>query len=345
MWPSPAPGRRRHRAPVGILNRQDGIALVLTLLVVTLLTAMIIDFDYRTRLDVRAAAGFRDAARANFLAQGAVDAARAVLMEDVRTSSSYTYAEDPQQLWGTPITGYPVADGTISVKIEDEGGKLDLNKLVGDTGEADEDWVVVYRRLLEGLLDPNQVNIDVLVDSLVDWIDPNPDERSADGAESPHYERLDPPYACADGPLQTIDQLALVQGYTPEIVERLRPFVTALWNGHGGNRDGRPKDGKININDAKRELLQALINEKPNTGGVAENIEGDRPIESTEASSLERVNGLDTGLSQVLFKYTDVFSDYFSIEATGTVGETSRSIRVTVQRFGNQAKVISWRSE
>jgi len=346
MRPPPAPGRRpRRRTPAGslagILNDQGGIALVLTLLVVTLLTAMIIDFDYRTRLDVRSAANFRDAARASFLAQGAVDAARAVLMEDLRISTGYDYAGE--EIWGTPIAGYPVADGTIDVAIVDEGGKLDLNTLVTANGEPNETRIEAYRRLLEELFEPDQVDVATLVDSLVDWIDPNPNERS-NGAEASYYERLDPPYTCADGPLKTFDELGLVQGYPADVLERLRPHVTALWTGRAGmQRDGKPDKGNININDASEEVLIALhplMSEE-----LAKNILQDRPFESVTANSVEQVLQLGPDISAEIAKMADFRSDYFSIVARGTVGDTSRTVRVTVRRQGNEAKVIAWRAE
>jgi general secretion pathway protein K len=342
MRPSPPPGRRPPAGRVtGILADQGGIALVLTLLVVTLLSAMIIDFDYRTRLDVRAASNFRDAARADFLAQGAVDAARAVLMEDLRLSPSVDFAED--EIWGTPISGYPVADGTISVAIVDEGGKLDLNTLVNAKDEPDTTRVEIYRRLLEELFEPDQVDVNTLVDSAIDWIDGNLNERSF-GAEAPYYGRLDPPYTCADGPLRTFDELGLVQGYTAEVLERLRPHVTALWTGRAGfQRDGKPEKGNININTASTELLSALhplMSEE-----LAKNIVDDRPFQSTTPAAMDQVLQLGTDISQEIAKLADVRSDYFTIESRGSVGETSRIIRVTVRRQGNEAKVIAWRAE
>jgi general secretion pathway protein K len=347
MRPPPSPGRRpRLRTPAGsparILTGQGGIALVLTLLVVTLLSAMIIEFDYRTRLDVRAAANFRDAARASLLAQGAADAARAVLVVAQGQTPSHDYVDDA--LWGAPIAGYPVADGTISVAVVDEGGKLDLNTLVGDTGEADDARVAIYRRLLLKLLDPDQVDIDTLVDSLVDWIDSNPNEL-AHGAESPYYERLDPPYTCADGPLKTLDELGLVQGYTPEIIERLRPHVTALWRAGkaGRRRDADPPDGKININTASPELLTALSADMSDE--LAQNIIQGRPYDHVDAQQLNTVIQLGNDLSQELNKYLWPKSSYFSIATQGTVGDTARTLRVTVYRQPGSTDVIAWRAE
>lgn len=347
MRPSPAPGRRPParpplRGPAGVLTDQGGIALVLTLLVVTLLSAMIIEFDYRTRLDVRAAANFRDAAAASLLAEGAADAARAVLVAPQSNLGGYDFAEEAP--WGAPIAGYPVAGGTISVAIVDEGGKLDLNNLINQDGEANDPWIAIYRRLLGKLLDPDQVDIEALVDSLVDWLDTNPSERPR-GAESPYYERLDPPYACADRPLKTLDELGLVQGYTPEIIERLRPHVTALSHGSrsGLTRDGNPLGGKININTASPELLVALDDDMSDE--LAQNIIQDRPYSSAKSTDLFNTIQLGTDLSQELAKYLDVRTSYFSIASQGTVGDASRTLRVTVFRVNNTTDVLAWRTE
>ena len=118
-----------------VLGNQRGIALVLVLLVVALLTAMILDFDARTRLDVRAAANYRDDAAATALAESAVQAARVLLQElskpnyprfDYKNAST----EETGFLYWNLIPPYSPREGLdLVLRIEDEAGKFDLNSL------------------------------------------------------------------------------------------------------------------------------------------------------------------------------------------------------------------------
>jgi general secretion pathway protein K len=66
------------------MKRSDerGIALLLALLVLTLLVAIILDFDAEARREFRDAAVFRDGLKATTLARAGIQAARAVLRQD-----------------------------------------------------------------------------------------------------------------------------------------------------------------------------------------------------------------------------------------------------------------------
>ena len=67
------------------MRRSDerGIALLLTLLVLTLLVALILEFDAEARREYRDAAAFRDNFKATVLARAAVQAARGTLQQDL----------------------------------------------------------------------------------------------------------------------------------------------------------------------------------------------------------------------------------------------------------------------
>jgi hypothetical protein len=56
-----------------------------------------------------------------------------------------------------------------------------------------------------------------IADCILDWMDPD-DEPREFGAEVDTYSGLDPPYAPKNGPLDTIEELLLVQGVTPSLL-------------------------------------------------------------------------------------------------------------------------------
>jgi general secretion pathway protein K len=112
-------------------------------------------------------------------------------------------------------------------------------------GIAQPDALARYRRLLALLDLPAK-----LAPALADWIDAVGVAQPEGGAEDAYYLGLSPPRRAANRPLVTIDELALVAGYTPEVLAKLRPFVTAL-PASAGNA--------INVNTAPPQVLSAAI--------------------------------------------------------------------------------------
>lgn len=56
-----------------------------------------------------------------------------------------------------------------------------------------------------------------IADAILDWIDED-DEPREYGAEYDFYSSLDPPYAPKNGPLETVEELLLVRGVTPDLL-------------------------------------------------------------------------------------------------------------------------------
>jgi len=69
------------------------------------------------------------------------------------------------------------------------------------------------RNFLMGLPDMDEY----IADAILDFIDMD-DNRREFGAESGDYSGMNPPYAAKNGPLDSIDELLLVQGVTPELL-------------------------------------------------------------------------------------------------------------------------------
>ena len=84
----------------------------------------------------------------------------------------------------------------------------------------------------------------------MDWLDANGAVPPGGGAEDGFYMALTPPRLPANRPLVTPDELALVAGYTPAVLGRLRPFVTALPASAGSG---------VNVNTAPPEILAATV--------------------------------------------------------------------------------------
>lgn len=301
-----------------LMRKHDerGIALLLALLVLTLLVAIILEFDAEARRQYRDAAAFRDSFKGSVLARAAVQAARAVLQQDFLLDKKRKEEFDgPTDLWAFPIKNYAIGDGLLNAQIEDERGKLNLNDLAaGGDPNARKAKVLRAKRLFELL----QINPD-LVDAIIDWVDPNEVPEPA-GAETLYYQSLRPAYRAANAPLQTLLELRLIKGMTPEIIERLSKFVTVY-----------PPDGdsKVNLNTADPVVIQAL-DPRISQNLAAEIVQG-RPFKTIQ--DLDRVSSFEPIAKELrLQNLYDVKSDMFSARMVLTVNDTTKTGTVVIQR-------------
>ena len=71
-----------------------------------------------------------------------------------------------------------------------------------------------------------------VADAIVDWLDMDSSPRPY-GAEDDYYTALSPPYHCKNGPLDSLEELLLVRGVTPELLF-----------GNDQNRNGAHRPGR-----------------------------------------------------------------------------------------------------
>lgn len=109
---------------------------------------------------------------------------------------------------GEGDVGGTVGTANFRYGVADEAARINLNTLlsVDSTGE-------VGKALLLKL--PNMT--EEVANAILDWIDAD-DEPRAGGAESSSYAGGQPGYRAKNGPLDTLEELLLVQGVTPQLL-------------------------------------------------------------------------------------------------------------------------------
>lgn len=303
------------------MQRADerGVALLLAVLVLALLVTLILEFDAESRREYREAAAFRDNFKATMLTKAAVQAARAVLQQDYyRDRQTGTFYDGPMDLWALPIKNYAIGDGLLSAQIEDERGKFNLNDLAVNPGDElqRKTKIFKFKRLFELL----QLSPD-LVDAVIDWVDQDEVPEPA-GAESLYYQSQKPPYRAANLPLETLGDLRLVKGFTPEIIDRLSRYVT-VYPSTGG--------APVNLNTADPLVIQALDPAISQT--VAMEIVQGRPYKTKV--ELDRVGSFQEIGAKLRMEY-DIKSEYFSARLAITVNETTKTALVVLRREANK---------
>jgi len=158
---------------------EKGMVLLLVLVVIALLSALLSEFAFSTLVDMRLTETFRDSTKAEYLALGGIKAGRMILQDDNNNYDAHSQSE----YWSLGIDDYPLAEGTISVKIEDLDGRLWLNKLVDAAGNPN----TLYRERFIRLCSELHIdNSEALADALIDWIDADQDPGPG-GAEDSDY--------------------------------------------------------------------------------------------------------------------------------------------------------------
>ncbi len=311
---------------------ERGVALILALLILTLLAALILEFDAEARREYRDAAAFRDNVKVNALTRAGVQAARAVLLQDHRIEKLTNQRFDAlTDVWALPIAGYQLGDGALSATIEDETGKLNLNELANvQDPKQRESKLKRLKRLFELL----QVRPD-LAEAIADWVDAD-DVPEASGAESAYYQTLRPPYMAANAPLQTLSELYLIKGMTKEVVQRLGPYVTVH------PRTGA--DARVNLNTADPIVIQAL--DPRITPAMAMEIVQGRPYRT--AQDLDQIANFEPIAKELrLLQTYDVKTNLFSARIGITVNEVNKAVYAVLRRdeAKGDSSVVSFRIE
>lgn len=295
---------------------ERGVALLLALLVLTLLVALILEFDAEARREYRDAAAFRDNVKARTLTRAAVQAARAVLQQDwLRDKQSGESYDAPTDLWAMPIKNYAIGDGALSAQIEDERGKMNLNDLAAAAGDPLQRKTKIDR--MKRLFELLQISPD-LVDALVDWVDADETQEPA-GAESLYYQAQQPPYRSANAPLRSLADLKLVKGFSQEVVDRLARYVTVY-----------PQEGgaQINLNTADPLVIQSL--DPAITQTIAAELVQARPFKN-KVADLDRIGSFQE-IGRRLRSDYDVKSDFFSAKFSVTVNEVTKTAVAVLHR-------------
>jgi general secretion pathway protein K len=212
-------------------KRQQGVAIIMVLLIVAIATSLAAYMAMQQNLWQRQVESQFERTQARQLGTAGIDWARAVLAEDARGSS----IDHEKEIWTLRLPAIPVEGGEVIGAIEDRQGLFNLNNVVSNVAQ--------FQRLLAVLGLPAD-----LAPALADWIDAD-SEPQAGGAEDGYYLALAQPYRTSNRALVELGELVRVKGFDSRTIESLRAFVSVL----------PATRTPINVNFAPAEVLVAVI--------------------------------------------------------------------------------------
>lgn len=265
------------------LRRERGAAIITALLVVALSAILVSGMLWRQQVQIRRIENQRTIAQAQWVARGALDWTRMILRSEADTAPGITYLGG---IWAVPIAktklsdflgriGAPNDNGGedtyISGSIEDAQAKFNLRNLVSSPApgvlQLNATQMQAFQRLLTTLgydgafakRIAQQVRAGLRQSATRFQTPTLPGGGTAAtapvaGGDMQTGDFTDEPGLAGGerGPaplmMTSVDSLLDVEGVTPEMVARLRPFVTVL-----------PTTTPVNMNTAPAEVIAALV--------------------------------------------------------------------------------------
>ncbi len=318
-------------------NSEKGIALIMVLWVMVLLIALGTEFALSMKTEVNTTRNFKEDVETYYLAKAGMNLAKAEILSDaqfhswnrekgyifgpvasgdtaagqkpgsgimpgVSTGEELEAPEPPQR------TELALGKGFMHYSIRDENGKININTTTRD---------VLTKALAANGLSLGSER-DTIVDSILDWIDPD-DQHRLNGAETDYYQGLSPAYSAKNGPLDSMDELLQVRGVTPELFYGSNDYELS----ETSDSDNAPGLARI-------FTVQRVTQFNPNTAerAVLEIMYPENQVDEILAKKEERG------------WYNQSKSTHFKIEATGTLehSPTLHTIVAIIEKRGTGAK-------
>jgi general secretion pathway protein K len=209
------------------MKQQRGVALVLVLWVITLLSVIAGNFALSMRGEAHIARNLLSAAQAQAQADTGIQRAWYELMKPP--------TELQRWMADGAVHELSLEGGVLRISIQDESGKIDIN--------------TVSEALLRGLFRSVGADEDAavaLADGVQDWRDSSKLKR-LHGAKDEDYRAAGKDYGPANASFTTVDELLRVLGMTPELFRQLEPIVTVHTRQAGVNTAVAPRGALLAI--------------------------------------------------------------------------------------------------
>lgn len=354
-------------------NSEKGIVLIVVIIVVAILTILVADLIYFTQIDREISGNTVDEVKARYIAKSGVHVAAGTLkgqpLEDLSEIAS-TIASDSDNasgFWAINVPFFPVGDGSVSVTVVDERAKVNLNALVNPSTNILDQQVLVEIKELFKFLEVDESKSERFIASLINWVDKpvkgSQNNQDSSGAKSEFYSSLENPYTIKDGPLDSVQEIRLIDGMDEEFFNKIKDYVTVY-----------PRDKQINFSTAPKVVIMAAVkasnvpailgqgndDREEVSDDTAEEIADeiiaareDQPVIDQKkarevAADVASTAEISAGLVGV--SLSSGYSDIFSVKSVGSLGESNPTKRIieaiilkTTENNENKVDIISWK--
>lgn len=318
-----------------LLKNNEGFALILTILIISLIVTLTLQFNSSMRSHLYAAANLRDSIKLGCIAKSGFNCALAILSEEGLETASDSIPEP--WMVAKALSSHSTSifeEGRFVVEIMDHSGRIQINKLVDENGNYNNKQKDLLTRFLNSTqfgLEPQDVAI--IVDAIKDWIDL--DNETDFGAENSYYQSLEEPYSCKNAPIDSLEELLLIRGLTKELFygREDKPGIRHYLSIHG--------DGKININTADPLVLTSLSDQLDED--MVQNMVAYRMDEENNLKDPQWYKQVPE-MSHVAIDphLVTTVSTHFEVRSEGFKAAMRKGVRGMVERKGGILRILSW---
>lgn len=299
-------------------GQQHGVAVVTALLLTTLAVTIVASLFWQQQVQVRSIENQRLQLQKQWVLRGALDWARLILREDGRTST----IDDLNEPWAVPLSPTRLdryvesaamrgdaGSAVLSGAIQDAQGRLNLTNLATQD-RVNQTEVDTFARLLS-LLQQDPALANSIAQQMV-AINRAALDTQTNGVRPISYVQL--------------DDLLVVPGCTPQMINVIRPHVVIL-----------PTSTTVNINTATPEVLAARLPGLSLADASALASSRRQTAFRSVADLAARLPGSSTGFDSTRLSVT---SGYFMVTGIVTIRAATLEVQALVERLPTATRLL-----
>lgn len=297
------------------MKNERGMILVVTLAILAILTALVVEFSYGVYTAQTALNNWKESQKLSLVANSAISLAVKTISDKAGTYS-FTYITNVDIPAINILSDF---QGKSYIRVEDENSKFNINSIVLPNGRINQEAFKSFKRLLDYLrLDKD------IADKIADWIDRDNEPRitgGEDGAKNAY--------------LNSVDELLLIKGLEKKTYERLSPFLTVYGI-------GKIESELVNINTIDIPVLVSLSDDI--TSEMAQRVVSHRSLTPFEnITDIVKVAGFEGPAGQSVMGRITVKSTNFRLISFAEENKIKRVIESVVEVTEGSQIIRFWR--
>ncbi|WP_158262709.1 type II secretion system minor pseudopilin GspK [Photobacterium sanctipauli] len=315
------------------MKQQRGVALIVVLLLLALMTLLAVQMSERLHLSFYRAENQLQNQQAFWFAQGMEELGKVAIKQGIDDSDTVNLS----QAWATQGQRYPLDGGEAVGNILDRQACFNINALSGLQPLTDRTNKPYLVKVLQATLEEAGVesyDAEVVADSSWEYVDPDEAVHAPFGAGDSTYEGFRPPYLPPRDWMVDISELRAVNGVSADIFNRVKYLVCAI-----------PTNTlAVNVNtlyEHQAALLVGLFTPRLSLSD-AQRIINERPYDGWDSVddflAESALGGVDADVKEQAKAHLAVSSDYFQLD-TEVLVDRSRVRLVSLLKRDGENKV------
>ena len=322
-------------------GRSPASILVGLLWCVALLSMVVIGVLHTSRMDLTVTKNYGDRIQARYLALAGVEKAKALLYHNARDRSR-SAKNHTGELYNDPGEFRDVAFGRGQFRVFRRGQSYEGNGVI--YGISDEESRLNMNTAATNELQELEGMTAPIAAAIIDWRDQD-NEVTPGGAEAEYYNSLQPPYQPRNGPFETIRELLMVRGVTPDLFlgKDIHQNGMLESTGEAEDSDDLTRRPAIEDGDTGWSGIVTVDSTVQNVNAAGQ----DRVnIQTADEASLTSVRGISAAIARAIVAYRgqnafQSIADLLDVTAPQSQNSSNAPASGALPGAGSDSKMVS----